>query len=384
MKHTDLCYVLSLTVLGLLAWAHWSHAETPGTQRLTMAASAFTGQGQFMGPMKVTGSAAVTQVREQDFAPEAGTGVWRIPFGETLTFAFDLPQGFRDVDATLHELGWLSTPADAQVQVSVNQNRQAIVLRGAREKTLQVHRLERLGDKLKPGLNVITVANNNRSGDLGIQEFVLSYAVALPRASLTGAPTEATLTLLAPPPQQRLVRAGQDVVLAWRAEHFPPGAGVKLQYREGNSSWQVVLCADALPFNAPSGQGEQGRFHWRPPRSAAAMTFGVAYVQKAVTEEEYWLSIMLKRTNAADKPVDYERYLTCFPLGKFADLARLRMQGGSGRWRISGHACTAGVWWVAGGPGWWCGRCSPPPWASSGGVQGSQDRRLRKRCTGCR
>ena len=135
MKRTGLCNVFSLIVLGFLAWAHWSHAETPGMQRLTIAASAYTGQGQFMGPMKVTGSAAVTQVREQGFAPEAGKGVWRIPFGETLTFTFDLPQGFRDVETTLHELGWLSAPADAQVQVSVNQNRQAIVLRGARENT---------------------------------------------------------------------------------------------------------------------------------------------------------------------------------------------------------------------------------------------------------
>ena len=193
-----------------------------------------------------------------------------------------------------------------------------------------MHRLEGLGDKLKPGPNVVIVANNNRSGDLGIQEFVLSYEVALPRASLTGAPAEATLTLLAPPPQQRLVRAGQDVVLAWRAEHFPPGAGVKLQYHEGNGPWQVVPCADALPFNAPSGQGEQGWFRWRPPRAATAMTFGVSYVKQAaaVTDKEYWASI-LQSPNPTS--ADYERYLTCFPKGKFADIARLRVKGGSGR-----------------------------------------------------
>ena len=142
MKRTGLCNVLSLTVLGLLAWSQCSHAETPGTQRLTMAASAYTGQGQFMGPIEVTGSASVTQVRQQGFAPVAGAGVWRIPFGETLTFTLELPQGFRDVEATLHELGWLSAPPEAQVQIFVNQDRQAIVLRGAREKTLQAHRLQ--------------------------------------------------------------------------------------------------------------------------------------------------------------------------------------------------------------------------------------------------
>jgi hypothetical protein len=327
MKRTGLWDVLSLTVLGFLVWTPWSHAETPGTQRLTIAASAYMDQGQFMGPIKVTGSPAVTQVLEQGFAHEAEAGVWLTPYGQKLTFALELPQGFRDVEATLHELGWLSAPADAQVQVSVNQDRPTIVLRGAREETLQVHRLEGLGDKLKPGPNVVSVHNNNSPRGLGIQEFVLSYAVALPRASLTGAPAEATLTLLAPSPQQRLVRVGQDVLLAWRAEHFPPGAGVKLQYREGNGPWQVVPCADALPFNTPSGQGDQGWFRWRPPRSAAAMTFGVSYVKQAMTEVEYWRSI---RQSPNPTPADFERYLTCFPQGEFVEIARTRA-GRSGR-----------------------------------------------------
>jgi hypothetical protein len=175
------------------------------------------------------------------------------------------------------------------------------------------------------------VANNNRSGDLGIQEFVLSYTVASPRFRFTtGAPAEARFTFLAPLPQQRLVRAGQEVMLAWRAEHFPPGAGVQLLYREGEGSWQVVPCADALPFNTPSGQGEQGWFRWRPPRAAAAMTFGVSYIKQATpaTDKEYWSSIV---QSPNPTQADYERYLTCFPKGKFADLARLRVKGGSGR-----------------------------------------------------
>lgn len=302
------------------------------THRITLAASAQSGQSRFMGPIEVRGSQVITQVRHQRFVPEAGLGVWRIPYGEVLTFVFELPREFRDVDVAIQELGWLNAPPDGRVYLYVNQDRQAIVVPSTPEKTLQVHRPAQLAARLKPGRNLVQVANNNPSGDLGIQEFVLSYAVPLPQARIAAAPDEARLTLLSPLPQQIFSGNGQGILIAWQAEHFPPHAGVRIHYREGQEPWRVVPGAEALPFNTPAGHGTRGWFLWRPPPAVAALTFGLSYVEQAstaaptlqpqvVNEVKYWLSIY-----QSDKPADFERYLEQFPDGQFADLARLRLR----------------------------------------------------------
>lgn len=91
---------------------------------------------------------------------------------------------------------------------------------------------------------------------------------------------EVSLTLLSPRPGQTF-DASRGVSIEWRAGDFPPASGVALFHRSPGGNWTPIPGARELPFNHPSGEGDRGRFIWRPAISVDHVEIGLGFVRSA-------------------------------------------------------------------------------------------------------